>query len=162
MFCDTTVDSNLSQLIDKPSHIKNNILDLIFWQIIMNMFTVHDINLPSDHYLITTGYSLPLHSPLHHSMFVHNPRFSWDKADWPGLSNYFFNIYFSSCFVPNMDTSWALLQEVILVGCSKLIPLCTSRNLCHPPWYTPHIVHSIKKIRSLRRLPCIAWNIDSL
>ena len=56
MFCDAIVDFNLFQLLDKPTHITGSILDLMLTDHPEHVsdVTVHDINLSSDHYLITT------------------------------------------------------------------------------------------------------------
>ena len=155
MFCDSIVDTNLYQLVDKPSHIRGNILDLILSDHPEHISdtTILDQTFSSDHYLVTIVYSTHSCSTVYHDRTTLSTKLNWDKADWLGLSYYLLNVDFSSCCVTdNIDNSWSLLKDIILDACSKFIPLHKSRKFNHPPWYTPHIVHSIKKIRSLRRL----------
>ena len=57
-FCDIIFDLNLTQLINQPTHIAGNILDLILTSSPDSIFNLHIHNnlpvpIPSDHYIIT-------------------------------------------------------------------------------------------------------------
>ena len=61
---------------------------------------------------------------------------------------------FSSCFINNADinASWSLLRDSLIDACHNFVPLRKSKSKQYPSWYTPHIIHSMNKIRSLRKL----------
>ena len=57
-FCDIIFDLNLTQLINQPTHITGNILDLILTSSPDSIFNLHihydlPLPIPSDHYIIT-------------------------------------------------------------------------------------------------------------
>ena len=62
-FCDKIFELNLEQLVDKPTHINGNILDVVLANFIINQPTVSDAHpqcLSSDHFII--NFSVPTSS----------------------------------------------------------------------------------------------------
>ena len=64
LFCETILNINFCQLVDRPMHIKGNILDLILSNSPEHIFNIYisDNTYSFDHYLILFTYST--HSPL--------------------------------------------------------------------------------------------------
>ena len=58
---------------------------------------------------------------------------------------------FSQCFCNNINQFWLLLREIILDACHKFVTTRKIKKKSYPPWYTPHIVHPLNKVRTLRR-----------
>ena len=71
-----------------------------------------------------------------------------------GLTDFLMDMDFSSCFINYADitASWSLLRDSLINACYKFVPLCKSKSKPYPSGYTPHIIHSMNKVRSLRRL----------
>ena len=64
------------------------------------------------------------------------------------------DVDFSPCFTNDSDitASWSLFRDTVIDACYKLVPLRKTRRKQYPPWYTSHIIHSLYKVKSLRRL----------
>ena len=157
LFCEAVFNRNLFQLIDKPTHVKGNILDLILSDTPERFQGIHilDQTYFSDHYFMSMVYSIPSHHPPRLSsrdrpLFT---NFKWNEADWDGLTNYLLEMDYSKCHPPYaIDDSWSFLRDTILNACLLFIPSRSRKaNKQYPPWYTPPIIHCINKIRSLRK-----------
>ena len=156
MFCDAIFNRNLCQIISEPTHIKGNTLDLVLSDTPERILDINisDQTYSSDHYFISILFSAHCHCSV--SPSKHNPRmdFNRNKADWTGLTDFLMDMDFSSCFINNADinASWSLIRDSLIDACHKFVPLRKSKSKQYPSWYTSHIIHSINKVRSLRRL----------
>lgn len=155
MFCEAIYNRNLYQLVTKPTHVKGNILDLVFTDSPDSVTDVyiHSQTFSSDHYLMSISYS-SLCYPVAKPRITPHSSFNFKKADWLGLSNNLLDLDFQACFIPDdIDSTWSMIRDLILDACHKYIPYYSkARKHPFPKWYTPGIVHSINKIRSLQKL----------
>ena len=154
LFCEAILNKNLCQLVREPTRIKGNILDLVLSDVLECVYDVKVINetYSSDHYLISLTYSMHLRANSFKSGTSYRLSFNWSQADWKGLTDYLFDTDFSRCFVlDDVNKSWELIRDEILTACRHFIPTSRSRNKNSLPWFTPHIVHTMNKIRTLRR-----------
>ena len=153
MFCDAIFNRNLCQLISKPTHIKGNTLDLVLSD---TPECISDINISDQTYSYFMSILFSAHCNYSASPSKHSLRsdFNWNKADWTGLTDFLLDVDFSFCFTNDADitASWSLLRDTLIDACHKFVPLRKTKSKQYPPWYTSHIIHSLNKVRSLRRL----------
>jgi len=112
-FCDFVFDSNLTQLIDSPTHSRGNILDLILTNTSHAICSIEISSIPhqmeSDHAIITfeTNLSVSAYN-------IHPPPqlvFDYTKADYTGLCNHLMDTDFSQLYHSNdVNVSSVCLQ----------------------------------------------------
>ena len=88
-FCDIAFKLNLTQLIDVPTHIAGNILDVV----LTNTDAIYNVSvnskfppgLSSDHFMITFSLQTSLNSPA-----KVNQKYTYDyfKDNWEGMNHY--------------------------------------------------------------------------
>ena len=109
-FCEVVYNNNLHQLIDKHTHIKGNILDLVLSNRpdSIDNINVHNHSYSSDHYLISA--SLPsiyttTNLCSHPDPSSLTTKFIYRKADWEGLSDFLLDADFDQCYsTSDIDT----------------------------------------------------------
>ena len=124
LFCDFVFESNLSQLISCPTHVKGNTLDLLLTN---NEKLVRHLSVEStpisqlfEHYntcfnIVNCPSTSRRHSPL--------SVFDYSKADYEGLCNYLLDIDYSLCLQSgSIEYVWSYLKGVILSGMNMFIP----------------------------------------
>ena len=115
-FCDVICDCNFVQLVDFPTHIRGNTLDLIFSNnpdSVANI--VSSVSTHSDHHLLT--FTINSSPPV-----VSSPPmieiFDYAKGDLENLSDFVLNIDFSSCFNSiDTDVIWSSFYSLLLDAC---------------------------------------------
>ena len=128
-FCEVIFKNSLHQLIKEHTHIRGNILDLVWTdspELIDNV-CVNKLTYSSDHFLIsacvtTNTYSvLNSYSKVELSSLTQN--LDYKKADWKGLSDYLLDVDFEPCYSSmEVDTVWHNIHAIVLDGCSIYIP----------------------------------------
>lgn len=155
--CDVVFHNNLSQLVDSPTHVKGNILDLILTN---DCSLIEHINISKsspfnyDHFPIFCQIICPsFYNPRPTPSNLRPPTFNYTKANWIGLSDYLLDYDFSHCFTdPDIDTSWSRFKEVLRVSMAKFIPLTRARSTAHSaPWLRGPLLHQLKQLLSLKR-----------
>ena len=152
-FCSSLEKLNLLQLVSNPTHIKGNILDLVF---------TNDPDRPTD-VVVHSASSLSLsdHHPILFGIKLCSSRgrsrpprvlFNYDKADFVSISAYldiaFAGTSSSSTFPLPL---FHLLYSAISVACDLYIPRFKTSPRPSPPWFNPDIRHLFNKIHSQRR-----------
>ena len=152
-FCEFVFESNLIQLVNSPTHIRGNILDLVLTNSpdhVTNL-TVHPPEYQcatSDHYLITftTSFKHLVSTPTTKEVF------NYAKGDYNGLSEYLLSRDLSVLFnSSDVEEVWHLLRSYIISGMNLFIPktrLCARQ---FPFWFIPQLRHTIKCLRTLQR-----------
>ena len=153
-FCDLVFDLNLTQLMDSPSHISGNILDLLLTNnedLIQNI-TVHPYEaspIPTDHLMI--GFQLSLGTCLSnkpHSHFVYD----YSKADFEGMTNYILNSDILMCSeIPDINVAWTFVKSIITDAMSLYIPKFYLHPRQYPIWFNKDLRHQLKCLHTLRR-----------
>ena len=127
LLCDFVVDHNLTQLVKEPTHIHNNILDLLITNNddLINDITVHpmgDFSVHSDHYIITFSLIIS-QSHLKTKLHTTHEVFDYSGADWFNLNNFFFNNYIAQIEVlSDVESFWSYLKSLIMQGCNLFVP----------------------------------------
>ena len=95
-FCDLVFKLNLLQLIESPTHIHGNILDLLLTNAdsLIHNVEVNSSPIHSDHFLINFSISVPGHSTSH---FVPYYAYDYSKANFEGLDAYIYNSNLLNC-----------------------------------------------------------------
>ena len=111
LLCDFVLDHNLTQLVKEPTHIHNNILDLLITNKdnLINNITVHpmgDFSIQSDHFVITFSFTI---SQCHLKTKQHTTHevFDYTRADWISLNNFFFNNYITQEVLSDVESFWS-------------------------------------------------------
>ena len=152
-FCEFVFESNLIQLIDSPTHICGNILDLVLTNSpkhVSNLF-VHPREyqcVASDHCLITFSTSFKHITPTPITKEV----FNFTKGDYNGLSEYLLNSDLSALYnSSDAEEIWLTLRSHITSAMDLYIPKIRLRVRQFPTWFTPQLRHSLKCLRTLQR-----------
>jgi len=99
--CDFVFKHNLSQIVNSPTHICGNILDLILTNCEDEIYalTVHPLTtqlIPSDHFPISCKVSIISHTATNViPRFVYN----YSKTNYHGLSLYMSSCDFTECYM---------------------------------------------------------------
>ena len=139
----------MNQLIDKPTHLHGNVLDLLLTNIEENITSleVHsNSSLSSDHYDITFAVATV---PKFSSKFMPYYTFNYSKGDYYGLSNYLLSTDFTSCFLTHdIERIWHTIEHQIITAMKLFIPVNKHHSVQH---LTSEIRHSLKRLRTLHR-----------
>ena len=157
--CDFVFDWNLSQLIESPTHIKGNILDLLMTNhndSIKNLTILpHDQSsniVPSVHCLITFDTRLYTDRRFTNSTSSCALVFDFPRADLDGLCSYPLDHDFSSCIQSNnVNTVWLRRKEAIMTGMNLFVPKVRLRRNQQPKWFTSYIRHHLNCTKTLRK-----------
>ena len=148
-FLQTINDMFLSQLINFPTHIRGNILDLVFCSNPDNIVSMECLgNLSnSDHAIISlqilfnaninkTAECIPDWSKANIDLFTD----SLQSIDWDSeLSN------------KDTEAAWIFFKDTLLAGIDKFVPKKHRRQNNRPPWMTREVIR-------LSRLKQRRWN----
>lgn len=152
--CDFIFDNSLIQLIDQPTHIKGNILDLILTnsnECVANLSIAltPDNWIPTDHFVITFQLSQTLHQPP-----VTTPIYVFDfpKANYDGILSYLFDFDYSQCLLSqDVESIWCTIKNSIYNAMTMFIPKVRLRRHQFPCWYTPELRHLSKCLRTCKK-----------
>ena len=140
-FCDIIFELNLTHLINQPTYIAGNILDLILRSSLDSIFNLHiHDNLPlpisSDHYIIkfaiVTSPAVPgkTKGPIHL------------------LSLSFFECcgYFTLFWFEDIEFIWSYLNGLIKDAINKFVPTFPTSFNKEPIWFNSHIFNIILNV----------------
>ena len=152
-FCDMMFDMNLEQSVNKPTHIKGNILDVILTNFDIDQPTVLDScppGLSSDHFMVTFNVSKWANTVEPHVSYL---TYDYYKADWEGLYAFVQHYNFDDEYYKsdNIEIVWNILKEILKDAIDNFVPQFTIRKKQYPKWFTPTIKHHLNCVHSLRR-----------
>ena len=148
---------NLIQHVDKPTHAKGGLLDLVLSSSdnLVSNIQVHGIEtlpIQTDHNMITFTLNL---SSSHCRTYLDMDRalvYDYSKADWFELCNNLLDEDFSMCYeIKDVDQIWCILKMIINDAMNKCIPKFKLRKYQTPVWFTPGLRHRMKCLRTLRK-----------
>ena len=152
LLCEFVFESNLTQLVNFPTHIKGNILALLLTsnEDLINNLTVvkEDLCLSSDHYKICFQVNYLSSQSKCQVSYV----FDYNNGDYDGLSDYLSESDFSQCLhSASIKNVWQFIKQSILNGMNLLIPKVKIRSKVQPKWFNPGIQHSLNYLRTPRK-----------
>jgi len=115
-FCDAIFDLNLHQLIDEPTHIAGNILDVILTNAPENIsnLTIDNkppLSIPSDHFIISFDY---LSIPNNNDNSVQRNVYNFSKGNYDGFCDFIYNSDFTSFYLSeDIEFLWSHLSNLI-------------------------------------------------
>ena len=119
---------NLTQLVREPTHHHGNILDLLLTNMPNNICNLSidtaTSSTVSDHHLVSFTVNLTLPD----NRKCQGSDFNYQKGDFEGLDNFFFDVSFSECLTSSdMETIWSSFKRIFFSGCDIFI-LSTKGN----------------------------------
>ena len=153
--CDLVFQFQLSQLVNNPTHLKSNVLDLILTNTehIINDITVGSSPFSnSDHLPISFLIKCQLSSS--YPKCVSKSFRDYSKADFEGMDDFFLDWDFSLCLASSdVEVIWSHIKTAINAAIDKFVPLsvASSRYSHLPKWFDGHLRHKINRIRTLSR-----------
>ena len=97
-FCDLVFQTGLHQLIDKHTHIHDNILDLLLTNLDDNIGDLQSIQISYCHQIIHYHFSVSV-SVATSSKSTTYLTFNYSKGDYQGLSEYLLQSDFTPCYL---------------------------------------------------------------
>ena len=152
--CELIFDLQLSQIIDNPTHVKGNTLDLLITNMANRISDprIHqDLFTLSDHFPITFSFKATLPKPVNHHPVV---SLNYSKADYDGMCSFLLDGDFCDCFESSdVESIWSLIKYAILTAIAEFVPVASSsRRHSHlPKWFNQQLRHSLNCLRTLQR-----------
>ena len=153
-FCEAIFNLNLIQLIDLPTHVHGNILDLIFVNPEYSLSSLHvhtqqSCFSNSDHYLIS--FSIPHDTKFSKGTSLH--VYDYLKGDYQGLCDYLLRCDLTVCYLStDVNSVWTLIKEHILQGMELFIPKVQLRSYPYPKWFSQTLRQKTKRNFALAKL----------
>ena len=146
--------TNFIQLIDEPTHIHGNVLDLVLTN---NIDIIHDLSvhskqplpISSDHFIITFKIYSNITRPSNR-LVTKLPNFS--NGDYDGLCYYLNNSDFNPCFQSDdIEFVWSFISTLIKNAINQFVPMTVIHHNHQPKWFNSDIRHHIKCLHTLKR-----------
>lgn len=154
LFCDYVFENNLTQMIQCPTHIKGNILDLVLTNSddLISDIAVHPPSntcLNSDHFFIEVTFStMRNQTPPKPTAYI------WDysKADYNAMCDYLLSLNLNNLLSSrDLEYIWSQLKQAVFQSMELFIPKVHLRAHQRPKWFTSELVNKLNKIHSLRK-----------
>ena len=152
-FCDFVFDSNLTQHVLDPTHVKGNILDLVLTSssVSVNHLKVHPSSVIdfSDHLTISFDVCCNVSSAASST-----PSYVFDfcNADYESISSFLldanFSIVFESC---STECVWFCIKSFIYDAMLLYVPKIRVKRRQGPKWFNSNIRHHLNRLRTLKR-----------
>ncbi|XP_065893973.1 uncharacterized protein [Dysidea avara] len=149
-----TFELNLVQLITYPTHIHDNILDLILTND-EDLITNVSVNSPecsqisSDHFPISFSINQNC-LPLHNTTTLQ--AYDYSKADFTSMNDFISNSNIADCLTcDDVESTWSTIKSVISEAMSLFIPKFQLQSNQYPKWFSRDIRHQLKCLHTLRR-----------
>ena len=146
----TAQTENLEQLVDFPTHIKGNTLDLVLTNCSERFISISNGGRigKSDHCILNMEVKID---------FVKRndkaKRPNWTKADFAGLRGFLGNIDWNRILTDRpVEEAWTTFRSTLDLALAKFVPNSTVRNENTPKWLTREIVKLVRRKKRPWRL----------
>ena len=150
--CDLAFHYDLTQVIDFPTHVNGNTLDLVFSPPDFAITDVKSIDVPSlrsDHFMITFSFPFSTSIKTKNSF---RASLNYKKADFESISSHLLEHDFSYYFqTTNIELLWNYLKDCILHLIALFTPPVTKKSQHYPKWFNSSVRHQLHKVHSLRK-----------
>ncbi len=140
-------DKFYSQLVDFPTQVSGNILDLLLTDIPERIvdLTAGDRLGASDHVMLNATISLQTTSKP-----VKRTVLNWSKADFTGMGTQLDTICWDEIFRDcTANEMWEVFRDHLQAAVDKFVPAKQASPLGRPPWMTREIAAAIRRKRKL-------------
>ena len=146
-FLNTCLDNGFEQLVNFPTHIKGNILDLVLTNNPESILSVNDCGSigKSDHSMLL------IEILCENSDNKNNVPFrNWKKANYEAMKEELRNINWTNQFASkSTSNSLKFLTTKIEELTSKYVPTYEQKNGGQPPWMTRDVLRAVRKKKRL-------------
>ena len=152
-FCDFVFDNSLIQLINHPTHVKGNILDLVLTN---SENSIANLTIaPATKWITTDHFEITFQLPqIIHPTPTTSPKYVFDfpKANYDGILSYLFDFDYTSCLQShNVEFVWLTIKNSIYTAMDIFIPKVRLRHHQFPCWYTSELRHLSKCLLSSKK-----------
>ena len=140
-------ESMLAQMVECPTHIRGNILDLLLTNIPERVIDVEEVGRlgHSDHFMLMAKVSVT-------SATVQPDKVQadWARADWFGMRERLAaHDWRPELEARTTEEAWAYLKSEVLEAVRIHVPMKKRRNQNRPPWLSGAILRAIRRKKRL-------------
>ena len=146
-FLEATQNKSMCQLVTFPTHVRGNILDVVLTDVSEKIMSLEPIGFigGSDHTAISID--------INYGAVINRTNDcipDWSKADYNGLSNFYYNINWSEeLYNKSADEAWLFFKDNINQGTDLYIPKKLRRENNKPPWYNSFVKKQVRRKQKL-------------
>ena len=152
LFLCTFNDLGLSQLINKPTHSRGNILDILLTNnphIITNLNIHENEIIKSDHFAISCNINIKPKRTKNTKRKVYN----YKKANWHNINDELRHINWNSVLgFCEISTAWTRFKSTLFNICDKHIPKINISSKGNAPWFDSEVFKMCEKKQNLHKL----------
>ena len=150
MFCDFVFDHNLTHLVDLPTHVKGNTLDIVLTgsvDLVSNVRVSSSTCSFFDHSNVSFDISQVCSEFRHCNQSVY--VFDFPKADHEGLHSALLDCDFELCYTSGIvEFVWSYISDQILSAIDNLIPKVRLKKNQRPKWISSSLQHQLNHLIS--------------
>ena len=149
-FFEATVNKGLEQMVDFPTHVKGNTLDLLFTNEPENIISVESLgNLGnSDHCIIEVEILFKAKLSENDTLYP-----DWKNCDSEGLHNHFENVNWDNCLSgKDVETQWLCFKQIINEGIDNYVPKKKRSRQNNCVWMNKNVKNLINYKKRLFKL----------
>ncbi len=152
LFLDSFSNYGLEQLVDCPTHIKGNLLDVVLSdksQIIFNL-SVSDMNKPckSDHFVI----NFKIRAKVKRIKTAKRDALNFKRADWVSLNASLRDVNWEHALVGDIENSWCTFKSLLSLKVNEHVPKIKIGGKVQPPWFDAETHQSCRKKERLHNI----------
>ena len=140
---EAATEAMMEQLVEFPTHIRGNILDVILTYVPERIFDVEDVGRlgKSDHCMISAKVCIVNKEPAKQV-----PRQNWAKANWASMEHDLGRVDWARKFHGiGAEEAWNILQEKIKNTVQANVPVFRRRNADRPAWLSQTILREVRR-----------------
>jgi hypothetical protein len=139
----------LTQMIDRPTHEKGKILDLLFSNLVGAVENIVVLGkneiCSSDHFGITFNLKMNFRKKI-----LKRKIYNFKKADWVGLNNDLKSVRWDEHLQCDAETGWFRFKNILFRHMNCHIPIITVTDKDQPPWFDSETYQLCLKKERLR------------
>ena len=149
-FVDAICEKNIVQLVDFPTHVRGNILDLVLSNCPDKIVNVENIGniANSDHSVIEIEFLSSCQKPENKPNIL-----DWNKADLNLMNDYIYN-NLPDCNNLEVEESWNALKNVINDSINLYVPYKSVAEMKRPIWASKYVTKLCAKKRKKWAIYC--------
>ena len=139
LFLDTLSNFELEQLVNIPTHIKGNILDLLLTDkpALISDIIMSDTHIPckSDHYCL----SFSINSKIKRLKLPKREVYNYKRANWEGLNYDLDSVDWNNLLNGDTDIAWLSFKQKLFGLMDKNISKVKVGSMTQPPWFDAEV-----------------------
>jgi len=147
VFQEAVEESFMQQLVDFPTQVRGNILDLLITNVPERIEEIFEIGRlgKSDHVMILTAITIDSATD-DDNVAVKD----WKKANWEGMREELGgNSWRHHLGRAGAEEAWQILKQKVHSLIEKYVPMRRRRNKARPPWLSQQILRAVRRKKRL-------------